>query len=124
MGIGRELEKKLYISDVYSRVSKKGGCTYVIKNLLNYWWDKQKLQFKNDSTVNLGIKENNIAAIKCYSKFGFIIIPNKFSIIKDVNGKEITRQYMILTKEAYVEKYLLPKYNEILGGKINLVRSA
>jgi hypothetical protein len=91
----------LYISDVYSLVENIGGCTKVIENLLNFLWDKQKLQFKDNLNVTLGVAKINKYAIKCYTKFGFV---EKFDP-KAFNNF----QPMILTKEAYVEKYLLPQ---------------
>jgi len=96
-----------YISRVRSNI--KGGCTNIISKLIDSWWDKQNLKFfstelNNDSCIKLHVQDNNLSAIGCYKKFGFKMTD------EILNGETI----MILTKEAYVEKYLLPKTEQKL----------
>jgi cytidine deaminase len=104
-----EYPDTFYISDTYSSVENIGGCTKVIANLLNFLWDKQKLQFKDNLNVQLGVAKINTYAIKCYTKFGFV---EKLNTKLNTNS-----QSMILTKEAYAEKYLLPLYENKLVAK-------
>jgi hypothetical protein len=101
----------LYISDVYSSIENIGGCSKVMENLLKFLWDKQKLQFKDNLNVTLGVAKINKYAIKCYTKFGFV---EKFDP-KAFNNF----QPMILTKEAYIEKYLLPQTEKKLQARQN-----
>jgi cytidine deaminase len=99
-----------YISHVRSKI--KGGCTNIISKLIDSWWDKQKLKFlptelDNDPPIKLHVIEKNLSAIGCYKKFGFKISD------EILNGETV----MILTKDAYAEKYLLPLYESKLEAK-------
>ena len=96
-----------YISHVRSNI--KGGCTNIISKLINSYWDKQNLKFlptelNNDPPIKLHVDEKNLSAVGCYTKFGFKMTD------EILNGETI----MILTKEAYGEKYLLPLYKQKL----------
>ena len=91
----------LGISGVYSSVRNIGGCKNVVGKIFDHYWDKEKLQFINNLSFSFHVVRDNISAIKCYTKFGFV---EKFDP-KAFNNF----QPMILTKEAYVEKYLLPQ---------------
>jgi hypothetical protein len=100
-----------YISHVRSNI--KGGCTNIISKLINSYWDKQNLKFlptelDNDPPIKLHVIEKNLSAVGCYTKFGFKMTD------EILNGETV----MILTKEAYVEKYLLPQTIKILQNKI------
>ena len=108
MAAGWEDKDNLSITDVFTSTLHrgKGLCKSVVGALLKYWWDK--LQFKNNFSIKLGVKNDNIAAIKCYKHFGFTEIPNSVSKTTDSLGKNIVRMGMILTKESYAETYLLP----------------
>ena len=112
MAMGTEYKDDLYISNVYSSVERIGGCTKVIGNLLNYWWDKEKLQFKNNLPVSLGVYDGNIAAIKCYEKYGFKKIFR--ALVKDPLGNDLVRIKMLLKKGSYAKNYLLPQYTQKL----------
>lgn len=95
-----------YISHVRGSKEHKGGCAKIIGKLLDYWWDDNKLEFKNNYYVNLNVLINNKPAIKCYSNFGFIDSKN---VHKDSKYKN-----MDLMKELYLKKYLkLQKKSEL-----------
>jgi cytidine deaminase len=99
-----------YISNVRSNI--KGGCTNIISKLIDSWWDKKNLKFlptdsNNDPPIKLHVQEKNLAAVGCYKKFGFKMTDE---VLK---GETV----MILTKEAYAEKYLLPKIEQKLDAK-------
>jgi hypothetical protein len=110
LAIGSIWPDCLYISHVRSNI--KGGCTKVIDKLINSWWDNDKLKFisyesNNDPFLMLHVLPHNESGIGCYKKFGFRLTD------------EILRgeQVMILTKEVYVEKYLLPLTEKKLNEK-------
>ena len=110
MAAGWKDKDYLSITDVFTSILHrgKGLCKSVVGSLLKYWWDNSKLQFKNDFSIKLGVTNNNIAAIKCYKHFGFMERPNSVSETINSLGENIIRMGMILTKESYAEKYLLP----------------
>ena len=105
-----EYPDTFYISDTYSSIENIGGCTKVIANLLNFLWDKQKLQFKDNLNVQLAVAKINTYAIKCYTKFGFV---EKLNTKLNTNS-----QSMILTKESYAETYLLPQTEKKLQERL------
>ena len=99
-----------YISNVRSNI--KGGCTNIISKLIDSWWDKENLKFfptdsNNDPPIKLHVQEKNLAAVGCYKKFGFKMTDE---VLK---GDTV----MILTKEDYAEKFLLPLYKNKLEAK-------
>lgn len=101
-----------YISHVRSKI--KGGCTNIVSKLIESWWDKQNLKFfptelDNNPSIKLHVQEANLSAVGCYTKFGFKMT-NEI-----LNGETV----MILTKEAYVEKYLLPQTIKTLQNRLN-----
>ena len=120
MAVGWEDKNYLSITDVFSSISYrgKGGCKSVVGALLKYWWYKYKIQFKNDFSIKLGVTNDNIPAIKCYEYFGFTKIPNSISETKNSLGEKVIRIHMILTKESYAEKYLLPHTEKILQSRL------
>ena len=100
-----------YIKLVRSKY--KGGCTILVSKLLNSWWDSKNLKFLPinsfyDPTVKLHVDPTNEPAIGCYKKFGFKMTDESWK------GEYV----MILTKESYAEKYLLPLYNKKLQGRL------
>ena len=109
----------LYITNVFTSESHrgKGGCRAVIKSLLKHWYTYTSDGFINDLSVMLSVTYDNIAAINCYKYFGFTEVMDSETTIKDFFGKEERLFKMILTKEAYIEKYLLPYSLESLKTK-------
>jgi predicted GNAT family acetyltransferase len=118
MAAGWKDKDYLSITDVFTSTFHrgKGLCKSVVGSLLKYWWDK--LQFKNNLSIKLGVKNDNIAAIKCYKYFGFTEIPNLVSKTTNSLGKNIIRIHMILTKESYAETYLLPQTEKKLQERL------
>jgi len=108
MAVGWEDKDCLSITDVFTSATHrgKGLCKSVVGALLDNWWEKS--QFKNNFSIKLGVTNDNVAAIKCYKHFGFTEIPNSESETTNSLGENIIRIQMILTKESYAEKYLLP----------------
>jgi hypothetical protein len=102
IAIGWQLEY-LFISHV--RSSAPGGCTKVIDKLLNFWWNIQNLEFINNYNIVLEVLIDNISAIKCYEKFGFI----NSHLKPESKLGEPESKYMVLTKKEYIQKYLLLK---------------
>jgi len=119
MAKGEETKECLYITNVFtSELNRgKGGCKAVIKSLLKHWYNYLTDGFINDLPVILGVTYDNMPAINCYKYFGFNDIPNSKTIATTAIGEEVTRIKMILTKEAYIEKYLLPLYENKLKEK-------
>ena len=119
MAKGEETKECLYITNVFTSESHrgKGGCKAVIKSLLIHWYTYTSNGFINDLSVMLSVTYDNISAINCYKYFGFTDIPNSKTIATTAIGEEETRIKMILTKEAYIEKYLLPLYENKLKEK-------
>jgi len=100
-----------YISLV--RSNYKGGCTSVISKLLDSWWDNKNLKFSsfnsiNDPPVKLHVLPDNLPAIGCYKKFGFVMTE------ESLKGEYL----MILTKESYAKNYLIPLLENKLKNKI------
>jgi len=117
MAVGWQKKDHLTIADVFTSPSYrgKGLCKAVIQTLLRsffYYCDGGK--FKNNLSFEIGVTHDNISAIKCYEYFGFTTIPNSEYYVKTALGEEVKRIKMILTKEAYIEKFLLPfKLNQL-----------
>jgi ribosomal protein S18 acetylase RimI-like enzyme len=117
MAVGWEKKDHLTISDVFTLPSYrgKGLCKAVIQTLLRsffYYCDGGK--FKNNLSFEMGVTHDNISAIKCYEYFGFTKIPDSEYYAKTALGEEVKRIKMILTKKAYIEKFLLPfKLNQL-----------
>jgi hypothetical protein len=65
----------------------------------------------------LSVTYDNMSAINCYKYFGFTDVINSETIVKNFFGEEERFFKMILTKEAYIEKYLLPLYENKLKEK-------
>jgi len=91
----------------------KGACTKIIQNLIKSYWDTKNLKFfpfetNDDPIIQLYVLKINDGAIGCYKKCGF----------QQVDSPSIN-QKMILTKETYVEKYLLPIYENKLNKRMN-----
>jgi hypothetical protein len=111
-GVGEIWSDCFYIKLVRSEI--KGGCTKIIHNLINLWWDKEKLKFiptesNNNPFIKLHVLEDNEPAKGCYKKFGF-----------KMNGESLRNEkVMILTKESYIEHYLLPHYTNKLEARQN-----
>ena len=121
MACGWKRKDHLTIADVFTSINYrgKGGCRSVIGALLNYWWDKKKLQFKDDLSIEFGVTHDNISAIKCYQYFGFIEIPDSYTYAKTALGEDVKRIKMILTKESYAKTYLLQIYKNKLQSRLN-----
>jgi ribosomal protein S18 acetylase RimI-like enzyme/cytidine deaminase len=117
MAVGWEKKNHITITDVFTSPDYrgKGLCKAVIKTLLgSFFTYTDGGKFKNNLSFELGVTHDNISAIKCYEYFGFIKVPDSYSYAKTTLGEEVKRIKMILTKEAYVEKYLLPfKLNQL-----------
>jgi ribosomal protein S18 acetylase RimI-like enzyme len=112
MAVGWEKKDHLTISDVFTLPSYrgKGLCKAVIGALLQTYFTYQNGgQFKNNLSFEFGVTHDNISAIKCYEYFGFTKISDSEYYAKTALGEEVKRIKMILTREAYIEKYLLPK---------------
>jgi len=120
MAVGWVDKDYLSITDVITSTLHrgKGLCKSVVGALLKYWWDNSKLQFKNNFSIKLGVKNDNIAAIKCYKYFGMTKIPNSISYTTNSLGENIIRIHMILTKESYAETYLLPQTEKKLQERL------
>jgi ribosomal protein S18 acetylase RimI-like enzyme len=122
MAVSWEMKDHLTITGVFTTPSYRGrgGCKAVIGALLQTYFTYQNGgQFKNNLSFRLGVTHDNISAIKCYEYFGFTIVPNSEYYAKTALGEEIKRIKMILTKERYTEKYLLPLYEDKLNKRIN-----
>ena len=122
MAVSWEKKDHLTISDVFTSPSfrGRGGCKAVIGALLQSYFTYQNGgQFKNNLSFKLGVTHDNISAIKCYEYFGFTKISDSEYYAKTALGEEVKRIKMILTKEAYVKKYLLPLYEDKLNKRIN-----
>jgi len=119
MAKGEERKECLYITNVFTSESYrgKGGCKAVIKSLLRHWYTYTSDGFINDLSVMLSVDYDNMHAINCYKYFGFTDIPNSQTIATTAIGEEVTSIKMILIKEAYIEKYLLPLYENKLKEK-------
>jgi cytidine deaminase len=120
MAVGWAKKDYLTISDVFTLPDYrgKGLCKAVIGTLLRSFFTYiNGGQFKNNLSFEFGVTHDNIAAIKCYEYFGFTIVPDSYTYAKTSLGEEVKRIKMILTKEAYVEKYLLPKIEQKLESK-------
>jgi hypothetical protein len=90
----------------------KGACTKTIQNLVNSYWNIKNLQFypfenNDDPSFQLYVLKINDGAIGCYKKCGF----------EKVESPTINMK-MILTKERYIEKYILPKTEKILQHRL------
>lgn len=107
----------LGISGVYSSVRNIGGCKNVVEKIFDHYWDKEKLQFINDLSFSFNVVQDNIPAIKCYTKFGCISDPNWSGLTKNEEGIKVPAYRMILTKELYAEKYLLPEAERKLAAR-------
>ena len=102
--IGRSYNEftRMWISHVRSNMT--GGCTKVINKLLDFWWDKEKLEFKNNFNISLDVLSDNNPAINCYKKFGFNDMDKKYNFVVEKD------KYLFdLSKKDYISKYLLPK---------------
>lgn len=104
-------ENNYVINSVRSLI--KGSCTKIIQNLINSYWDNDKLQFKsmdvnNDPSIQLNVIKHNDLAIGCYKKCGFEKVEETLLGYK-----------MRLTKERYVEYYLLPQTEKKLQARQN-----
>ena len=117
MAVGWEKKDHLTISDVFTLPDYrgKGLCKAVIKTLLrSFFMYCDGGKFKNNLSFELGVTHDNISAIKCYEYFGFTTIPNSEYYAKTALGEEVKRIKMILTKDAYMKKFLLPyKLNQL-----------
>jgi predicted GNAT family acetyltransferase len=119
MAKGEERKEYLYITNVFTSElhRSKGGCKAVIKSMLRNWYSYTSNGFINDLSVMLSVTFDNMSAINCYKYFGFTDVINSETIVKNFFGKEERFFKMILTKEAYIEKYLLPLYENKLKEK-------
>jgi ribosomal protein S18 acetylase RimI-like enzyme len=78
-----EKNKSAFITDViiYEKYRGKGYCEQLIKKTIS------RAKEENIITIKLHVKSDNIAAQKCYSKCGFIIVRQNYDDAGELFGE-------------------------------------